>query len=349
MKVKVPELNFELGKICQARLNNLTKPQKSLGRLEELAYKFVIMRGEFPPRLENKTVFVFAADHGIAQEGVSAYPPEVTAQMVYNFIRGGAGINVLARLVRARVIVVDMGVKEKIKKPGAGNFKDKKIAFGSRNFSQGPAMSKREARLALQIGMEVLQEEIERKRLDLVACGDMGIANTTSSSAILASIIKCRVSQVVGRGSGIDSKILNRKIRLIENALKRLKPDPSDPLDVLSKVGGFEIGGIAGLILGCAQNRIPVMLDGFITSAAALIAYRINPKVRDFLIASHCSLEPGHKKVLDFLGLKPLLDLDLRLGEGTGACLGMFLLEAGIRILNGMATFQEAGVSGKNV
>ena len=329
---------------ARARQDHLTKPRGSLGRLEELSVKIAGITGKAMPRIEQKAIVTMAGDHGVIAEGVSAYPQEVTAQMVYNFLTGGAGINVLARHIGARVVVVDMGV--------AANLEphpwlvSKKIAFGTRNMAKEPAMSRQQASLAIDGGVEVINEEVA-KGLDIVGVGDMGIGNTTPSSAICAAITGEPVAKVTGRGTGINEEELASKVKVIETALALNKPDPKDAIDVLSKVGGFEIGGIAGVIVGAAAQRIPVVIDGFIAGAAALIATGLCSKVKDYLIAAHVSAEIGHRAMLDYLGLKPLLDLEMRLGEGTGAALAIPIIEAAAKTLAEMATFADAGVSEK--
>ncbi len=329
---------------AQKRQDQLTKPRGSLGRLEELSIRLAGIRGQERPRLSQKAVISMAGDHGVAAEGVSAYPQEVTTQMVSNFLRGGAGINVLARHIGARVVVVDMGVAAPLESHPQLVFK--KVALGTRDMSQGPAMSRKQALQAVEAGIEVLEEEL-RKGLDIVGTGDMGIGNTTASSAIAAVFTGEPVERLTGRGTGLDEAGLARKVAVINRALSVNQPAPGDPLDVLSKVGGFEIGGLAGVMLGAAAHRIPVVIDGSISGAAALIACGLCPGLKDFLIASHVSAEPGHRGILRHLGLRPLLDLEMRLGEGTGACLGLFLCEAACRLLDEMATFGEAGVSEK--
>jgi nicotinate-nucleotide--dimethylbenzimidazole phosphoribosyltransferase len=285
-----------------------------------------------------------AADHGVAREGVSAYPAEVTAQMVLNFLRGGAAINVLARQAGARVAVVDIGVAADFEPlPG---LVQRKVMCGTRNQAVGPAMTREEAEQALQVGVDLLNEEAAGG-LDIVATGDMGIGNTTPSSAIAAAMTGLPVAQVVGRGTGIDDQGLERKIKVIEQALAINQPDAQDAMDVLHKVGGLEIAGLAGVMIAAASQRIPVVVDGFISTAAAMIAVGIAPGVRDYLIAAHQSVEIGHQAMLKHLKLTPLLDLNLRLGEGTGAALAFHLIEASTRILREMATFGEAGVSDK--
>lgn len=339
---QVQPLNREVTELVQARLDRLTKPLGSLGRLEETALWYATITGEVKPNVPHGAVFTFAADHGVAAEGVSAYPREVTPQMVLNFLRGGAGVNVLARHVGVDVRVVDIGVAcEFGVVPGLIH---KKVMAGTRNLLVEAAMSREQAREALQIGVD-LAAAASREGIGLIGTGDMGIGNTTASAAITAVMTGRPVAEVTGRGTGIDEAAHAHKVTIIQQALDRHRPNQADALDVLTKVGGLEIGGLAGLMLGAAAARIPVVLDGFIAGAAALIAVGLQPRCRDYLIASHRSVERGHQAILDHLGLKPLFDLDLRLGEGTGACLGMGLVQASIKILVEMATFDEAGVS----
>jgi nicotinate-nucleotide--dimethylbenzimidazole phosphoribosyltransferase len=328
----------------QAQLDNLTKPQGSLGRLEELARKYCLITGKDKPRIENKIIFTFAGDHGVTEEGVSAFPKEVTPQMVYNFIRGGAAVNVLAKHVGARVIVVDMGVDHDFEQ-GEG-IEIRKIGRGTRNITKGPAMTRDEAERAVLAGVELVEKYHDG--LDLLGTGDMGIGNTTPSSAIVSVITGTEPEKVTGRGTGIDDESLRNKVSIIKRAIAANNPDRSDALDVLAKVGGYEIAGIAGLVLGAALYKIPVVVDGFISTAGALIAAELNPLVKGYIIAAHQSVEIGHRKMLEHLEQVPLLDLNLRLGEGTGAALGMSLVEAGVRILTEMATFAGAGVAEKN-
>lgn len=326
---------------AQSRQNRLTKPQGSLGRLEELSVQIAGIRSEAIPKLEHKAIITMAADHGVVAEGVSLYPQAVTKQMVLNFLQGGAAINILASRIGARVIIVDMGVIDMQPLPG---LLCKMIDSGTKNMAREPAMTYQQAIAALEAGIEVVQGEVS-KGLDIIGTGDMGIGNTTVGSAIFAALSGQPVEKVTGRGTGIDDKQLAHKVKVIERALLVNQPDPKDPIDILAKVGGFEIGGLAGVILAGAAQRIPVVIDGFISGAAALIATSLSPRVKDYLIASHVSAETGHKFILDFLGLKPLLNLNMRLGEGTGAALGIFLAEAAVRTLGEMATFAEAGVS----
>lgn len=343
---KIERIDHSLAKKTQKRLDNLTKPQGSLGRLEELAKQMVEITRSEAPVLKHKVIFTMAADHGVVEEGVSAFPREVTPQMVYNFIKGGAGINVLANHIGARVVVVDMGVASSIKHRASSikNFKDKKINYGTKNMAKGPAMTKEEAVKSIEKGIEVLEEELPNG-IDIIGTGDMGIGNTTASSAIAACLTGKVVEDLTGRGTGIDDSAFVNKVAVIKKALKVNKPDSRDAIDVLSKVGGFEIGGLTGIILAGACRRIPVVIDGFISGAAALIACHLEPRVKDYLIAAHCSVERGHKIVLNHMGLAPILDLNLRLGEGTGSALAMNIIEAGIKILTQMATFEGAGVS----
>ncbi len=328
----------------QAQLDDLTKPQGSLGRLEELAKRYCLITGKDKPKLRNKIIFTFAGDHGVTEEMVSAFPREVTPQMVLNFLRGGAGVNVLAKHVGARVIVVDMGVDHEFE-PMAG-LEIRKIGRGTRNMTRGPAMTREEAVRGLLAGVELVEKY--RKDLDILGTGDMGIGNTTPSSAIVAVITGTDPEKVTGRGTGIDDKSLANKVAVIKKAIAVNRPDPKDALDVLAKVGGYEIAGIAGLVLGAALHKIPVVVDGFISTAGALIAAELEPKVKDYLIAAHQSVEIGHRTMLERLEQRPLLDLNLRLGEGTGAALGISLVDSGLRILAEMATFSSAGVSEKN-
>lgn len=327
---------------AQAKLDNLTKPRGSLGKLEDFAKRIVAIKEDLHPRIDRKKIVTFAADHGIADDGISAFPKEVTSQMVLNFLKGGAGVNVLARHVGAEVAVVDIGVDHDFGQ--MDGLVVQKIGKGTGNISKGPAMKREDAVKSLLVGIE-MAERAHQDGVDVLGLGDMGIGNTTPSSAILAAITGKDAKQVTSRGTGIDDATLSRKVDLIEKSLEVNRPDPKDTIDVLAKVGGFEIGGIAGAIIGCARNRIPVVIDGFICSAGALIAFGLNPLVREYVFASHLSVEQGHRVMLDHMELSPMFDLSLRLGEGSGAALGIGLLEAGVRILNEMATFDSAEVS----
>ena len=338
----IQAVNGDSAENAQRRLDRLTKPLGSLGRLEELAVHYARITGDVKPNVPRGVVFTFAADHGVAMEGVSAYPSEVTPQMVLNFLRGGAGVNVLARHTGVEVRVVDIGVAHDFGVvPG---LIQKKIMRGTNNLLREAAMTRAQATEALQVGID-LATEAAQEGVGLIGTGEMGIGNTTPSAAITAVMTGRPVAEVTGRGTGIDEAGHARKVSVIEQALDRHRPDKADALDVLAKVGGLEIAGLAGLMLGAAAARVPVVLDGFIAGAAALMAVALQPLCRDYLIASHRSVERGHQATLECLALKPLLDLDLRLGEGTGACLGMGLVLASIKILTEMATFDEAGVT----
>ncbi len=329
---------------AQARLDRLTKPQGSLGRLEEIAARYVMITGELKPPVPRGAVFTFAADHGVTKEGVSAYPREVTPQMVLNFLRGGAGVNVLARHAGVDVNVVDIGVDYDFGNvPGLIT---KKVMRGTGNLMVEPAMTRAQAEQALMVGVDLSTQAV-RDGIGLIGTGEMGIGNTTSSAAITAVMTGRSVAEVTGHGTGIDDAGHARKVAVIQRALDLHRPNQTDALGLLAAVGGLEIAGLAGLMLGAAAARVPVVLDGFIAGAAALVAVGLQPRCRDYLIASHQSVERGHQAILEHLALKPLLDLDLRLGEGTGACLGMSLVFASIKIFTEMATFGEAGVSEK--
>lgn len=341
----IEEVSIDPDGEIRDRLNKLAIPSGSLGRLEEFATVYASIKGSINAPIRHKVVFTMAGDHGVSSEGVSAFPQEVTRQMVENFLEGNAAINIFARHVGARVVIVDCGVNAEFE-PSEG-LKIKKVGYGTGNIAHGPAMSTEQAVQSLEVGIEVLNEEF-CNGLDIVATGDMGIANTTPSSAIIACLTELDVSEVTGRGTGLDNWEVEKKIGIIERALDINELDPSDPIDVLAKVGGFEIGGIAGLCLAAASHKIPVLIDGFISTAAALIACAIEPKVNGYIIASHVSAENGHRIALEKLGKEAILDLNLRLGEGTGAVLGINLVEAGVKILTQLATFSEGRVSVPN-
>lgn len=329
---------------ARSRQEILTKPAGSLGRLEELSIQLAGITGKAIPTIKDKVIITMAGDHGVVAEGVSAFPQEVTPQMVLNFLRGGAAINVLARHVGARITIVDMGIVAEMHPHPS--LVVKKIACGTANMAKGPAMTREQAEQAVLAGVDVVEAEIA-KGLDIVGTGDMGIGNTSPSAAIAAALTGIEPAKLAGRGTGVDDEGLKRKIDAINRALSVNQPDPKDGLDVLAKVGGFEIGGLVGVILGAAAHRKPVMVDGFISTAAAMIAVTIAPAVRPYLISAHRSQEYGHSQMVAWLGLKPLVDLDFRLGEGTGAALGISFAEAACKILAEMATFAEAGVSEK--
>ena len=327
----------------QARLRQLqlTKPAGSLGRLEDVAIHMAGITRQSLPEIKQKAVIIMAADHGVAREGVSAYPSDVTAQMVLNFLHGGAAINVLARSVGAKVIVVDVGVATDLSHLGLVS---SKVAPGTANFMLEQAMTETQMLEAIKVGMDVFDEQL-KQGIDLIATGDMGIGNTTASSAITSVLLQTPAALVTGRGTGINDEQLEHKIQVIEKAIERNVPNPKDPLDVLMKVGGLEIAGLVGVIIAAASRRVPIVVDGFISGAAALIAVELNPTVGAYLFAGHVSVERGHRLILEKLGLFPLLDLQLRLGEGTGAVLAMSIIEAALSTHREMATFSEAGVS----
>ncbi|HEV3344161.1 MAG TPA: nicotinate-nucleotide--dimethylbenzimidazole phosphoribosyltransferase [Pirellulales bacterium] len=333
----IPPLDTNAMSAARRRLGALTKPPGSLGRLEELAIQLAGITGRVPPVAGEKTIFLFAADHGVTAEGVSAYPASVTGQMVGNFLRGGAAINVLAKQCGASLVVVDVGVAAEI--PANKQLVASKIAWGTRNFVHEPAMTPQQAWQAIDIGRAAFRP------CHLAGMGEMGIGNSTSAAAIVAAATGRPPAEVVGRGTGIDDATLARKTAAVEKALALHRPDPGDGLSLLASVGGFEIGALAGAMLAAAAARVPIVLDGFISTAAALIAVRLSPAVRGYLIAAHRSAEKGHALALARLGLSPLLDLEMRLGEGTGAALAFPILEAACRMMSEMATFAEAGVT----
>ncbi len=328
---------------AENRLREQARPAGCLGLLEDVGARLAGIFGTLDVRLQNKVIVTCAGDHGICAEGVSLFPSDVTPQMVYNFVNGGASINVLARHAGARVEVADLGV--------AVDFESelpifhKKVRKGTDNFARGPAMTRDEAVRSIEAGIEIVDELTAKGPIHLLGTGDMGIGNTSPSTAIIAVYSKLPVADLAGRGTGLDDDGLKLKIAAIEKGLAVNRPDPSDPVDVLSKVGGFEIGGLAGLVIGAASHGIPVVCDGFISTAGALLACKLAPKARDYLFASHNSVEVGHRYMLDHLNLIPLLDLGFRLGEGTGAALAMELIDAATRILCDIKTFEEVAIA----
>ncbi len=326
-----------------ARQGMLTKPPGALGRLEHLSVHLAGITGSHRPRLERRLIVVAAGDHGVAARGVSAYPQEVTAQMVLNFLRGGAAINVLASHAGARVRVVDAGVAAET--PADPALLRLRLGPGTADIAQGPAMSRADALATLAAGIELFTAERAGDGVDIVGCGEMGIGNSTSAAAIIAAITGRPPRAVTGRGTGVDDERFEHKILAVEQALAVNRPDPTDGIDVLRTVGGFEIGVLAGIYLAAAAEGVPAVLDGLISTAAALIAVTISPATGPRLVASHRSAEPGHAAALEHLRLEPLVDLGMRLGEGSGAALGISLCVAACRVLDEMATFAEAGVS----
>jgi nicotinate-nucleotide--dimethylbenzimidazole phosphoribosyltransferase len=327
---------------AQRHLDTLTKPPRSLGRLEELARRLAVLHGG-PPRVEHPVIFTFAADHGVAAEGVSAYPQAVTAQMLENFLRGGAAVNVLARQAGARLVIADFGVATSTARDPT--LVDCRIAAGTANMVEGPAMTRAQAIRAVEEGASLAERALDAGA-DLLGAGEMGIANTTAASAIIAALTGAAPEAVTGRGTGIDDARWKWKVAVVARALAVNRPDPRDPLDVLARVGGFEIAGLVGVMLAGAAHRAPVVIDGFISTAAALVAAGLAPAVRHALFASHRSAEAGHARALAQLDLVPYLDLDMRLGEGTGAALFIHLARAAALIYTEMATFKSAGVDG---
>jgi nicotinate-nucleotide--dimethylbenzimidazole phosphoribosyltransferase len=326
---------------AERHLASLTKPPGSLGRLEELALRLALLRGG-APEIRHPIIFTFAADHGVTAEGVSAYPQVVTAQMVENFLRGGAAVNVLARQAGARLVVADFGVAAPLER--SDRLVSCPIAPGTANIAAGPAMTRAQAIRAIETGAALADQALDAGA-DLLGTGEMGIGNTTAASAIAAVLTGGAPERVTGRGTGIDDATLARKVAVVRRALEVNGPDARDGLDVLAKVGGFEIGGLVGVILAGAVRRVPVVLDGFIAGSAALIAVALAPAARHVLFAAHRSAEPGHALMLDHLGLAPYLDLSLRLGEGTGAALFIHLARAAALVWSEMATFKAAGIS----
>jgi len=323
-------------------LDALTKPPGSLGRLEVLARDLCLMTGQCPPAMGEAVIFTLAGDHGVVGEGVSAYPQVVTSQMVENFLNSGAAVNVLARQMGARVVVADLGIAGPVLH--RSGLQQRRVAPGTANLARGPALTRDHVVAALEAGAALVEDE-RRRGLDLIGTGEMGIGNTTAASAVTAAITGLDAETVTGRGTGVDDSTWRRKVQVVRRGLAVNRPDGADGLDVLAKVGGLEIAGLAGVILAGAAGRIPIILDGFIAGAAALAAVALKPEARHYLIAAHRSVEPGHGHVLAALGLTPYLDLGMRLGEGTGAALGIGLARAAVAILAEMATFKSAGVS----
>lgn len=341
LELFVREPDAAAGKAARERQDLLTKPPGSLGRLEAMSIRLCEITGKCPPRLGEKVVIVCAADHGVTEEGVSPYPSAVTAQMLLNFAAGGAAINTLARAAGARVVLLDVGTLSPVGNPA---IIDRRIRAGTANMARGPAMSRSEAVTCIQAGLETAVSEIE-SGAGMLAAGEMGIGNTTAASAVTAALTGLPPARLVGRGTGLDDHGVARKVEVVERALEVNRPDRSDPLDVLARVGGLEIGAMAGVMLACAGSGVPVVIDGFISTAAALLAERLCPGAQNVMFASHLSVEPGQEPALEALGLEPFLDLEMRLGEGTGAALAMTVLESAARVLVEMATFEEAGVS----
>ncbi|MFD1954450.1 nicotinate-nucleotide--dimethylbenzimidazole phosphoribosyltransferase [Paenibacillus thailandensis] len=340
---RIRPFNEKMASLADRHSDRLTKPPGSLGKLERMARQLAGATGEMWPDLSRKAVIVMAADHGVCAEGVSAFPQEVTGQMVVNFLKGGAAVNVLARQAGADVYCVDVGMKDDVREEGLIR---RNVKRGTDNIAAGPAMDREEAIAAVMAGV-ALVDELAQQGYRLFATGEMGIGNTTASAAVVSVLTGLPPETTVGRGTGIDDAGRVRKVEVVERAIAVNRPDPTDAFDVLAKVGGLEIAGLAGVIIGAAANGCPVVLDGYISSAAALIAKQVTEMTLPFMFASHLSQEQGHAKLLEALGLSPLLHLDMRLGEGTGAVLCFSLIDASLRLMQEMATFESAGVSRK--
>lgn len=335
--ITIPSLDQNAMALTGERLNRLAKPPGSLGVLEEIAVRLSGITGKVPPSVRNKAVIIMAGDHGIASEGVSSYPQSLTRLMVHTILRGGAAVNVLARQAGARTLVVDIGVKGRIEHP---ELLERKIREGTGNMLREPAMTEEEARRAVIAGCDVACEAIDQG-IELIGTGEMGIGNTTASSAILSVLSGFPPELVVGRGTGCDDRQLQHKREIVSRVVQKHRPDPRNPLEVLAKVGGLEIAGLAGCILGAASRRVPVVIDGFISTAAALVASRFDARVKDYIFASHLSEETGHDIMLNMLGVRPVLHMRMRLGEGTGAALAFGLIDASVKILQEMDTLDE--------
>jgi nicotinate-nucleotide--dimethylbenzimidazole phosphoribosyltransferase len=338
----IKPLNDAVYRQANQRLANQARPAGSLGILETASARLAAIFGTLDVRLGNKIIVTCAGDHGVTVEGVSLFPQEVTAQMVFNFVNGGASINVLGRHAGARVVVADLGVNFDFD-PGLPIF-HKKVGKGTANFARTPAMRPDQAVRSVEAGIEIIDELLAQGPVDLLGIGDMGIGNTTAASAVIAAFSGVAVERLTGRGTGIGDAALANKIRVIQQALGRHRPDARDPLDVLAKVGGFEIGGLAGLVIGAAAAGIPVVCDGLIATAGALIGCELASAAKAYLFAGHRSVEVGHRFMHEHLGLEPLLDLQFRLGEGTGAAVAMELLDAATRVLCDIKTFEEVAI-----
>lgn len=333
--------NEEAAALAERHSDQLTKPPGSLGKLEAIARQLAGIAGELWPDVSRRAVVVMAGDHGVCEEGVSAFPQEVTPQMVLNFLQGGAAVNVLARGANADVVCVDIGVAAELDHPGLIS---RKVVKGTANMVKGPAMSRAETVEAIMTGVEVAEQQA-KQGVRLFATGEMGIGNTTASAAIVSVLTGLSPAHAVSRGTGIGDETLARKIEVVQRAIAVNEPDPGDPIDVLAKVGGAEIAGLVGVIIGAAANGCPVVIDGYISTAAALLAARLTDRALPYMIASHLSQEQGHRKALEALGLAPLIQLEMRLGEGTGAVLCFHLIDASLRLMREMATFESAGIS----
>lgn len=333
-------LHTDMMEKAQARLDGLTKPLGSLGRLEDISKQIVGITGELIPKVDKKSVVIMCADNGVVDEGVSSCPKSVTSTVTQNFMRGITGINVFAKQTGANIVVIDMGVDDEINHPGIINRKIRKSTW---NMAKGPSMTREEAVKAIEIGIEIVGE-LKSKGVNLLGTGEMGVGNTTTSSAIAAVLTKNQVEYMVGKGAGLSQEGLENKIQVVKRAIEVNGPDPTDPLDVLAKVGGFDIAGLAGCYLGAAKHRIPILIDGFISSAAALVAIKMKPEVKDYIFPSHGSAEPGSLRIMEALGFEPMLNLGMRLGEGTGAALAFHIIDAALAAYTHMGTFGDANI-----
>ncbi|WP_028610935.1 nicotinate-nucleotide--dimethylbenzimidazole phosphoribosyltransferase [Paenibacillus harenae] len=338
---RIPPFDEASAALAERHSDGLTKPPGSLGKLEAAARQLAGITGELWPDLSRKAVIVMAGDHGVCEEGVSAFPQSVTPQMVMNFLHGGAAVNVLARQADAAVVCVDIGVNADLEHE---RLISRKIVRGTANMAKQPAMTREEALLAILAGIEIVEQQVQQG-YRLFATGEMGIGNTTASAALTTVLTGLRPEKSVGRGTGINDESWKNKVAVVKRAIEVNGPDPSDPVDVLAKVGGAEIAGLVGVIIGAAANRCPVVIDGYISSAAALVASRIAEQTKPFMLASHLSQEQGHSKLLQSIGLSPMMQLEMRLGEGTGAVLCFHFINAALLLMKEMATFESAGVS----
>jgi nicotinate-nucleotide--dimethylbenzimidazole phosphoribosyltransferase len=338
----IPSIDNTIMKETFNHFDRLAKPQKSLGKLEEIVARAAGIYGKLSPSIERKTIFLMAADHGVTNEAVSAYPSEITYQMVLNFLKGGAAINVLARCFGVDIVITDIGVKGDLSE--RVGVVQKKIAPGTSNMAKGPAMTREMAERAIETGIEVFEQAFTKKEIDLIGLGEMGIGNTTAASAIISLLTDSKVEDVTDCGAGLAEKAIQHKIEVIKKAISLNQPKSDDPIDVLAKVGGLEIGGLIGCIFAAAKKRIPIVMDGIISGSCALLAVKLDPVIREYLFTSHCSREKGHKIALDFLDMSPIFDLKMHLGEGTGSIFGMNFLESGFKLLNEMAAFDDLSI-----
>jgi nicotinate-nucleotide--dimethylbenzimidazole phosphoribosyltransferase len=336
----ITNLDNNLINHVQKRLDNLTKPLGSLGKLEELVKQVAGINNTPNPSVDKKAIVVMCADNGVVDEGVSSCPKSVTAAVTRNFTKGITGVCVFSKLTGADLVIVDIGVDDDIKHD---MILDKKIRRGTANMVKGPAMTREEAELAINTGIEIVGE-LKLRGINLLGTGEMGIGNTTTSSAVSAVLTGAPVEKLVGKGSGLSSEAYQNKIQVVKKAIEINKPNPEDPVDVLTKVGGLDIAGLVGCFLGAAIYRIPILIDGFISASAALIAIRIKPEVKNFIFSSHGSAEPGNLIVMEALGMEPMLNLGMRLGEGTGAALGFQVFDAAFAAYYQMGTFEDATI-----